>query len=103
MSGYPTSTGLPWVDGLSTDPRVLGCDMHCPSFSHLQSFLLIAWFLEHSICLSNSSGLIIYNFFCNMQCLDRVKKSLLKVICPLSFNKNDSPNMTCCLRFKGFI
>ena len=38
-----------------------------------------------------------------MQCLDRVKKSLLKVICPLSFNKNDSPNITWYLRFKGFI
>ena len=38
-----------------------------------------------------------------MQCLDRVKKSLLKVICPLSFNRNDSHDMTCCLRFKGFI
>ena len=38
-----------------------------------------------------------------MQCLDRVKKSLLKVIFPLSFNRNDSPNMTWCLRFKGFI
>ena len=70
---------------------------HCPSFLHLQSFLLIAWFLECSIYLSNSSGLIIPNFFCNglvIQCLDRVKKSLLKVICPLSFNRNDSPNMT---------
>ena len=22
--GYPTSTNLPWVDGLSTDPRDLG-------------------------------------------------------------------------------
>ena len=80
--------------------------LHCPSFSHSQSFLLIAWFLECSICLYNFDGLIISNFFCNglvMQCLDRVKKSLLKVICPLSFNKNDSPNMTWCLRFKGFI
>ena len=38
-----------------------------------------------------------------MQCLDSVKKSLLKVICPLSFNRNYSPNMTWCLRFKGFI
>ena len=37
-----------------------------------------------------------------MQCLDRVKKSLLKVICQLSFNRNDSPNRTWCLRFKGF-
>ena len=27
-----------------------------------------------------------------MQCLDKVKKSLLKVICSLSFNRNDSPN-----------
>ena len=71
--------------------------LHCPYFSHSQSFLLIAWFLECSICLSNSFGLIILDFFCNglvMQCLDRVKKSLLKVICPLSFNRNDSPNMT---------
>ena len=25
MSGYTTSTSLPRVDGLSTDPRVLGC------------------------------------------------------------------------------
>ena len=25
VSGYPTSTNLPWVDGLSTDPRDLGC------------------------------------------------------------------------------
>ena len=38
-----------------------------------------------------------------MQCLDRVKKSLLKVICLLSFNRNDSPNITWCLRFRGFI
>ena len=79
---------------------------HCPSFSHSQSFLLIAWFLEYSICLSNSSGLIISNLFCSglfMQCLDRVKKSLLKVICPLSFNRNDSLNITWCLRFRGFI
>ena len=38
-----------------------------------------------------------------MQCLDKVKKSLLKVICPLSFNRNDSLNITLCLRFKGFI
>ena len=70
--------------------------LHCPSFLHSQSFLLIAWFLEYSICLSNSSGLIIPYLFCNglvMQCLDRVKKSLLKVICLLSFNRNDSPNM----------
>ena len=77
--------------------------LHCPSFSHSESFLLIAWFLE---CLFNSDGLLIYNFFCNglvMQWLDRVKKSLLKVICPLYFNKNDSLNMTWCLRFKGFI
>ena len=71
--------------------------LHCPSFSHSQSFLLIAWFLECSICLSNSDGLIISNLFCNglvMQYLDKVKKYLLKVICPLSFNKNDSPNIT---------
>ena len=70
--------------------------LHCP-FSYSQSFLLRAWFVECSICLSNSDGLIISNFFCNglvMQCLDRVKKSLIKVICPLSFNKNDSPNIT---------
>ena len=80
--------------------------LHCPSFSHSQSFLLIDWFLECSIYLSNFDGLIISNFFCNglvMQCLDRVKKYLLKVIFPLSFNKNDSPNITWCLRFKGFI
>ena len=39
-----------------------------------------------------------------MQCLDRVKKNyLLKFICPLSFNRNDSPNITWCLRFRGFI
>ena len=38
-----------------------------------------------------------------MQCLDRVKKSLLKVICLLSFNRNDNPNITWCLRFRGFI
>ena len=25
VSGYPTSTSLPRVDGLSTDPRVFGC------------------------------------------------------------------------------
>ena len=25
VSGYSTSTSLPWVDGLSTDPRDLGC------------------------------------------------------------------------------
>ena len=25
VSGYPTSTNLPWVDGLSTNPRDLGC------------------------------------------------------------------------------
>ena len=25
VSGYPTSTNSPWVDGLSTDPRDLGC------------------------------------------------------------------------------
>ena len=71
--------------------------LHCPFFSHSRSILLIAWFLEYSICLSNSSGLIIHDFFCNgfiMQCLDKVKKSLLKVICPLSFNRNDSPNIT---------
>ena len=71
--------------------------LHYPSFSHSQFFLLIAWFLEYSICLSNSSGLIIPDFFCNgliMQCHDKVKKSLLKVICPLSFNRNDSPNIT---------
>ena len=71
--------------------------LHCLSFLHSQSFLLIAWFLECSICLSNSSELIIPDFFCNglvMQCLDRVKKSLLKVIYPLSFNRNDCPNMT---------
>ena len=76
--------------------------LHC-HFLQSQSFLLIAWFLECSICLSNYSGLIIHNFFCNgliIQCLDSVKKSLLKVICPLSFNRNDSP---WCLRFKGFI
>ena len=24
VSGYPNSTSLPWVDRLSTDPRVLG-------------------------------------------------------------------------------
>ena len=24
VSGYPTCTSIPWVDGLSTDPRVLG-------------------------------------------------------------------------------
>ena len=24
VSGYPTSTSIPQVDGLSTDPRVLG-------------------------------------------------------------------------------
>ena len=24
VSGYPTSTSIPWVDGLLTDPRVLG-------------------------------------------------------------------------------
>ena len=71
--------------------------LHYPSFSYSQSFLLIAWFLEYSICLSNFSGLIIPDFFCYgliMQCLDKVKKSLLKVICPLSFNRNDSPNIT---------
>ena len=71
--------------------------LHCLSFSHSQSFLLIARFLEYSICLFNSSGLIIPDFFYNgllMQCFDKVKKSLLKVICPLSFNRNDSPNIT---------
>ena len=80
--------------------------LHCPSFSHSQYFLLIAWFLEYFICLLNSSGLIIYKFFCSgliMQCLDRVKKSLLKVICLLSFNRNDGLNITWCLRFRGFI
>ena len=59
-------------------------------------FLLIVWFLEYSICLSNSFGLIIHDFFCNgliIQCLDKIKKSFLKVICPLSFNRNDSPNI----------
>ena len=25
VSGYPTSTNSPWVDGLSTDPQDLGC------------------------------------------------------------------------------
>ena len=25
VSGYPTSTNLPRVDGLSTDPKDLGC------------------------------------------------------------------------------
>ena len=25
VSGYPTSTNFPWVDGLSMDPRDLGC------------------------------------------------------------------------------
>ena len=71
--------------------------LHCLSFSHSQSFLLIAWFLECVICFSNSEGLIISYFFCKglvIQCLDRVKKSLVKVICPLSFNKNDNPNIT---------
>ena len=71
--------------------------LHCPSFSHLRSFLLIVWFLEYSICLSNSFGLIIPYFFCNgliMQCLNKVKKFLLKVICPLSFNRNDGPSIT---------
>ena len=38
-----------------------------------------------------------------MKCLHKVKNSLLKVIFPLSFNKNDSSNITLCLRFKGFI
>ena len=32
--------------------------LHCPSFSHSQSFLLIAWFLEYSICLSNFSEIV---------------------------------------------
>ena len=41
------------------------------------------------------------DLLCNV--LIKVQKSLLKVICPLSFNKNDSPNITWCLRFKGFI
>ena len=80
--------------------------LHCTSFSHSQSLLLIAWFLECVICFSNFEGLIISNFFCKglvIKCLDRVKKSLLKVIFPLSFNKDDNPNITWCLRFKGFI
>ena len=28
VSGYPTSMNLPWVDGLSTDPRDLGRHIH---------------------------------------------------------------------------
>ena len=38
-----------------------------------------------------------------MQCFDMSKKFLLKVICLLFFNRNDSSNMTLCLKFKGFI
>ena len=29
VSGYPTSTNFPWVDGLSTDPWDLGCHSEC--------------------------------------------------------------------------
>ena len=29
VSSHPKSTGIPWVDGLSTGPPDLGCHMDC--------------------------------------------------------------------------
>ena len=52
MSGYPTSTSIPQVDGLSTDPRVLGRHKH-KSFKILLQvipkgdFTLVHWTIEY--------------------------------------------------------
>ena len=47
VSGYPTSTNLPRVDGLSTDPRDLGCrTTYGGEFAGYS--LLIEWLHPHS-------------------------------------------------------
>ena len=54
VSGYPTSTSLPWVDGLSTDPQVLG----------LHIFFHLIYYTNFFIIIPHLKG-IIPNFLSN--------------------------------------
>ena len=60
VSGYPTSTNLPRVDGLSTDPWDLGCHISYASFVSFSYFMTFSCVMFHIILYHLVSSCIIF-------------------------------------------
>ena len=84
VSDYPTSTNLSRVDGLSTDPRDLGC--HTPKLK----FLLVLKKRKERSCLSPSNGRenIISPFLFNQNRVIKLAKGYVICVSRIILTKN---------------